>query len=146
VQLKDYQQKVLDTLDAYLDELIRHRERAAKIVARNAEIDDPDFRIPVPEFPREAWEALRSRGHLPAARHAVSYSSRTSGDCEAVPNATLKVPTGGGKTLLATVGVTHILNKYRRSNTGMVLWIVPNEAIFTQTQRQSVRVVYCDYI
>jgi len=73
---------------------------------------------------------------LPAARHGLPYSSRTSGDGEAVPNATLKVPTGGGKTLLATVGVTRILNKYLRSNTGLVLWIVPNEAIFTQTQRQ----------
>ncbi len=45
----------------------------------------------------------------------------------------LKVPTGGGKTWLAVAGVSRIMGQYLRSNAGFVLWIVPNEAIYTQT-------------
>ena len=50
-----------------------------------------------------------------------------------VPNAVLKVPTGGGKTWLAVSAVSRIMGRYLARNTGFVLWIVPNEAIYTQT-------------
>lgn len=50
-----------------------------------------------------------------------------------VPNAVLKVPTGGGKTWLAVAAVSRIMGRYLDRNTGFVLWIVPNEAIYTQT-------------
>ncbi|MGG6495406.1 UNVERIFIED_CONTAM: DEAD/DEAH box helicase family protein, partial [Bacteroidetes bacterium 56_B9] len=53
-----------------------------------------------------------------------------------VPNLTLKIPTGGGKTLLAAASVSKVYGRYLSSNTGMVLWIVPNEAIYSQTKRQ----------
>ena len=52
-----------------------------------------------------------------------------------VPNAVLKVPTGGGKTWLAVSGVSRIMGRYLDRNTGFVLWIVPNEAIYSQTLR-----------
>lgn len=47
----------------------------------------------------------------------------------------LKIPTGGGKTLLAasTVGTLHAC--YHRRRAGMVLWTVPNEAIYRQTRK-----------
>ena len=50
-----------------------------------------------------------------------------------------KVPTAGGKTWLAVRGVSRIMGRYmgmplpEGSNFGFVLWIVPNEAIYTQT-------------
>jgi type III restriction enzyme len=50
-----------------------------------------------------------------------------------VPNAVLKVPTGGGKTWLAVSAVSRVMGRYLDRNTGFVLWIVPNEAIYTQT-------------
>ena len=50
-----------------------------------------------------------------------------------VPNAVFKVPTGGGKTWLAVSGVSRIMGRYLERNTGFVLWIVPNEAIYSQT-------------
>ena len=56
-----------------------------------------------------------------------------SGHGQPVPNATLKVPTGGGKTFLACAGLSRIFGSYLSTNTGFVLWIVPNEAIYTQT-------------
>ena len=50
-----------------------------------------------------------------------------------VPNTVLKVPTGGGKTWLAISSVSRIMGRYLDRNTGFILWIVPNEAIYTQT-------------
>lgn len=50
-----------------------------------------------------------------------------------MPNVVLKVPTGGGKTFLAVSGVSKIMGQYLSANTGFVLWIVPNEAIYRQT-------------
>ncbi|MFN3717243.1 MAG: DEAD/DEAH box helicase family protein, partial [Thiobacillus sp.] len=50
-----------------------------------------------------------------------------------MPNATLKVPTGGGKTWLAVNAVSRIMGRYLGRNSGFVLWIVPNEAIYAQT-------------
>src|SRR5688572_21617832 len=40
------------------------------------------------------------------------------------------------KTLVATAAVSRVLGQYFASNTGFVLWIVPNEAIYTQTKKQ----------
>ena len=48
-------------------------------------------------------------------------------------NTVLKVPTGGGKTWLAVSAVSRIMGRYLDRNTGFVLWIVPNEAIYSQT-------------
>ncbi len=78
---------------------------------------------------------MRDAGRLPSGRGAVAYSQRVDGTGLAVPNACLKVPTGGGKTLLAAVAVSKILGTYLSSNTGFVLWVVPNEAIYSQTKR-----------
>ncbi len=51
-----------------------------------------------------------------------------------VPNITFKVPNGGGgKTYLAVSAVSKVLGKYLGKNAGFVLWVVPNEATYTQT-------------
>lgn len=134
MEFKDYQQRVLDTLDAYLDELTTQRERAEKIELLAKE--QPDLGVPVPDFPAEAWKKMQAQGKLPLARLAYEYSPRTDGAGRNVPNICFKVPTGGGKTLLATAAVQRILGRYLSSNTGFVLWIVPNEAIYTQTKKQ----------
>ena len=52
-----------------------------------------------------------------------------------MPNVVLKVPTGGGKTFLGVLGVSKVMGQYLSANTGFVLWIVPNEAIYRQTLR-----------
>ena len=70
---------------------------------------------------------------LPSSRSNIPYSPRQDGCGRSVPNIVLKVPTGGGKTWLAVSGVSQIMGKYLGSNTGFVLWVVPNEAIYTQT-------------
>ena len=134
MEFKDYQQRVLDTLDAYLEELATLRDKADK-QAKFAK-ENPDLGFTVLDFPAKAWERMQEQGKLPLARLAYTYSPRTDGVGRSVPNICFKVPTGGGKTLLATAAVQRIFGRYLSSNTGFVLWIVPNEAIYSQTKKQ----------
>ena len=45
----------------------------------------------------------------------------------------LKIPTGGGKTLLAVKTIDLVQNIYRQRQTGLVVWIVPTLQIYRQT-------------
>ena len=136
MELKDYQQTVLDTLDLYLDDLRTQLTKAEKIRKKNEEETDPDLLRPVPDFPRTTWENLKAQNRLPAFRSNIPYSSRKDGMGNDVPNVCLKIPTGGGKTLLAANAVSRIMGRYLQRNYGFVLWIVPNEAIYSQTKKQ----------
>ena len=127
----DYQDRVLTAIDAHLDLLKEKKGRSDQIVA--LAIENPDLDLPIPDFAKEAWEALKANGKLPAFRAAIPFSPRMDGCDRPVPNAVLKVPTGGGKTWLAISAVSRIMGRYLNRNTGFVLWIVPNEAIYTQT-------------
>lgn len=127
----DYQDRVLSTLDTYLDLLKEKKVRADKVAALAAQ--DPDLGLAIPDFAKEAWEAMKAAGKLPASRAAIPFSPRMDGCERPVPNAVLKVPTGGGKTWLAVSAVSRVMGRYLDRNTGFVLWIVPNEAIYTQT-------------
>lgn len=127
----DYQQRVLDTLDAWLTELKARKAEADQVEALRAA--NPGLPIPALDFTATAWANLRTAGRLPASRAGIPFSPRKDGIGRAVPNATLKVPTGGGKTWLAVNAVSRIMGRYLGRNTGFVLWIVPNEAIYSQT-------------
>lgn len=129
----DYQRKALEAVDAWLDRLGEEKAKADKLAAL---IDaDPDLAgTALPDFPAKAWEKLASAFALPDAARRP-YSTRLTGDGKPCPNATLKVPTGGGKTYLACAALSRIFGRYRLSNAGFVLWIVPNEAIYAQTLR-----------
>ena len=124
----EYQDKALAAVDAWLERLAEQKGEADKVVAIRAA--NPGVDIPLPNFPAKAWEKLAEEKGVPGAR---IYSPRQSGDGQPVPNATLKVPTGGGKTYLACAALSRIFGRYIGANTGMVLWIVPNEAIYSQT-------------
>jgi type III restriction enzyme len=128
----DYQDRVLNTLNLYL-----HRLKERKVVSDQIERAlvgiAPEVRPAVPDFVQEAWNALKADGKLPPSRVTIPFSPRQDGCGRAVPNAVLKVPTGGGKTWLAINAVSLILGRYLGTITGFVLWIVPNEAIYAQT-------------
>ena len=127
----EYQERALATLDAYIDHLKEQKQRSDRI-AELAD-DKSDLAIPIPDFTREAWKAMRTEGRLPTSRAGIPFSPRKDGCGRPVPNAVLKVPTGGGKTWLAVSGVSRITGRYLGRNTGFVLWIVPNDAIYRQT-------------
>lgn len=133
MEFKDFQQMVLDTLDSYLDELKKQVVNAEQVEqVRKA---NPTLNIPAPDYCGNTWEVIRKQGKLPKIRHGKPYSPRTDGVGRAVPNICLKVPTGGGKTLLASASVSRIFGNLLNTNTGLVLWIMPNEAIYTQTKK-----------
>src|ERR671917_278372 len=108
MQLKDYQQKALLQVEAYLQQLSEWRKKADH---------HPDLEI---NFPERAWAHLED-----LKEHQKKYHSKNTGIGQPLPNFCLKIPTGGGKTLLAikTLDLTH--THYLRRQTGLVLWIVP---------------------
>jgi len=136
MQLKDYQNDVLESLSRYLQALVRRREEAEEVLefqrskGRAAKLND---------YCRETWDALHTQKALPLMKdgdgHTVApqYVARKDGLERPVPNICLKVPTGGGKTLLGTVAVERINAEYFKKQTGFVLWIVPSDAIYSQT-------------
>ena len=131
MKLKDFQEQVLTTLDAYLAELATQSavsQKQAKLAAEN-----PEACIAVSDFTAKAWEAMMQAGRLP--RRDKPFSPRKDGIGRPVPNICLKIPTGGGKTLLAAASVSRILDRWHGKQTGFVLWICPNEAIYTQTRK-----------
>ena len=130
----DYQDRVLSTLEGYLDVLKEKKGKADKVAALAAA--DPDLDLPVPDYAKQAWEALGGAGKLPLSRAAIPFSPRFDGCGRPVPNAVLKAPTAGGKTWLAISSVSRIMGRYLDRNTGFVLWVVPNEAIYTQTLKR----------
>lgn len=127
----EYQDRVLDLLGAYLDILKENKARADRITALAAA--DPSLGLPIPDHAKETLEALKAAGRLPASRAAIPFSPRLDGCGRPVPDIVLKVPTGGGKTFLAVSALSRIMGSYLDRNTGFVLWIVPNEAIYSQT-------------
>lgn len=49
------------------------------------------------------------------------------------PRFCIKIPTGGGKTLIAVEAIREYQNLYAHRKTGLVVWIVPSETIYSQT-------------
>ena len=130
----DYQARVLTVFEGYLTELSAQKKRADSIAELARQ--QPELGLEIPDFPAKTWAVLHTAGQLPLSRSNIPYSPRRDGIDRSVPNAVFKVPTGGGKTWLAVSALSRIFGRYLGKNTGFVLWIVPNEAIYSQTKRQ----------
>lgn len=52
-----------------------------------------------------------------------------------VPEVCFKVPTGGGKTFIAACSLKHIFDSMPAMRTKAVVWLVPSEAILSQTYK-----------
>lgn len=137
MELKEYQQGVLTKLDRYLTTLGEKREDAEAFVAfqksRGKEATPTDYC-------RETWDQLNIERLLPYLSHGgqamvAPYLARYDGMRRPIPNICLKVPTGGGKTLLAAAALERIQTDYFKRQTGLVLWVVPSDAIYRQTWR-----------
>lgn len=77
----------------------------------------------------EAWQ----RCGLPQNR----YTPRKTGTGKDLPTICIKVPTGGGKTLLATqfLGQAYKTMLTERNGAGLVLWVVPSDQIYRDTHK-----------
>lgn len=132
MQLKNYQQQALEQLDRWLDALTKARltgDKGAKAL-EEAGIDLPEE---LKNYPASAWASLKEDGVLPGIPQGGNtaipdYNSRTATSGEPIPHVCLKVPTGGGKTLLGVAALERI-----KQDAGFVLWIVPTKAIYEQT-------------
>ncbi|HVU24749.1 MAG TPA: DEAD/DEAH box helicase family protein [Opitutus sp.] len=80
--------------------------------------------------PEAAFQAaLIAQGREPMPYLPVSAAGLGPG----LPYVCLRVPTGGGKTLLAAHAVGLALSDYQRADHGVVLWLVPSRTILDQT-------------
>ena len=126
MELKDYQIAALNAFVRWRDTLDRAEAQSETVVdtLRSAEVDIPDD---VRNYPKTAWQQLADSGGV--ADTAGAYVSRTDDAGRPIPHICFKVPTGGGKTLLAaaTLGRLH-------RQTGLTLWITPTRAIYEQTK------------
>ena len=115
MELKEYQKKTLDILSKYLEALYEYKLKNITSVE-----NDPELSI---NFPEKAWE--KSIG--------TNYRSRNNGLGEPLPDFYFKIPTGGGKTLLACHAIDQVNKIYLKRQTGLALWIVPTTQIYRQT-------------
>lgn len=134
VALKPFQETVLARLGDYVDELVRRQAQSVPAVTALQALEGMEAETRVAaDYPAKTWDALRQRNLLPPRYAAQAHSSRFDGAGRAIPNLCLKVPTGGGKTLLAAAAVARVQGSWFKRSTGLVLWVVPNEAIYRQT-------------
>lgn len=106
LELKDYQRRVLRSLRHFFRDCAQRGDPAAAFQAEQVRQD----REPAPYLP-------------------VSAAGLGPG----LPYVCLRVPTGGGKTLLAAQAVGLALSDLLRADRGVVLWLVPSRTILDQT-------------
>lgn len=126
MRLKHYQEKVITALKDYLGELDIARNEYEEMLQLK-----PNLAKHI-NFPEDAWEKYRS-GSSPSGKSGGAYHSKTNSLHEPLPDIYLKVPTGGGKTLLACHSIDLIQKTYLKKQTGIILWIVPSTQIYRQT-------------
>lgn len=110
MELKKYQKRVIDDLNDYL-EILTSTQSLSRAYS-------------------EYWEAR----HITVGSktsHVQEYQNTITD----VPNICYKVPTGGGKTFLAAASVKPIFDYLPSTTPRVLVWLVPSEAILTQTLR-----------
>jgi type III restriction enzyme len=103
--LKKYQQSVLDSLQSFF----RQCSRDGRPQAAFADVQRQNGRYPVPYFP-------------------IAVSGLTG-----LPYVCLRVPTGGGKTLIACHAAGLAIHELLQAERAVVLWLVPSNTILDQT-------------
>lgn len=111
MELKHYQQTVIDDLQAYLDTLLAH--------SGNLKTAFADY-----------WQ---NHARTPLAADKIEpYHDKLNG----APNVCLKVPTAGGKTFIAVNALQAVFaarEYFGAQQPRMVVWLVPSESILSQT-------------
>src|SRR2546422_674854 len=118
MKLKEYQERALGMLPGsvgvkqFMEQLVVWRKKAR------------DGKGWLFDFAEKSWEEI-GVGRL--------YLKKKDGLGRPLPVFCLKIPTGGGKTLLAVKTIDLVQSIYRQEQTGLVVWIVPTLQIYRQT-------------
>src|SRR5262245_24198992 len=115
MQLKRYQERVIKEVGIFLGALAKQQ----KADNRHASLD--------------AWDEAGQSFSLPG-----QYRARRNGLNKDLPTFCIRVPTGGGKTLLATqiLGQIYRTILKERNGAGLVLWVVPSDQIYKDTLKR----------
>lgn len=119
MELKEYQKESIEKMKKYLQYLSDYKLQKEQIEKINPELANSI------DITKSAWQKMFGEN--------AKYKEKKNGLGESLPNFCLKVPTGGGKTLLATHAIDLINSHYIKKKTGLVLWIVPTTQIYNQT-------------
>ena len=126
MELKDYQTHALAAFEKWREALADAEIKSQTAVAALQSVG-VDIPAEIRHYPKTAWQKLTESGDV--APSAGRYVERTAADGAPIPHICFKVPTGGGKTLLGAAALER-LNR----PTGLVLWMVPSNAIYRQTK------------
>ena len=128
MELKDYQTRTLDAFQRWRNGLAHAQNESQEDIAyyesRRRSVPDD-----MHNYPKAAWQKLAEAGEV--AHRSRLYVDRTASAGFPIPHVCLKVPTGGGKTLLAAAALERL-----DQNSGLVLWMVPSNAIYRQTKEK----------
>ena len=116
--LKNYQVKVVKALNTFFTTADKKRAEIIPIIK-----SFPNMKSQF-DYVKMTCEELQ-----------IKYNDTTakSGFNESYPRVVVKVPTGGGKTLLAVETIREYQNLFAKRKQGLVVWIVPSETIYSQT-------------
>ena len=108
MELKSYQKEVIADLAHYLELVVELQS------------------------PAKAYQALWNEKNVPVGLGGMpAYTTSLPG----VPQVCAKVPTGGGKTYIAASSLRTIFDAMPQRRARAVVWLVPSEAILTQTRK-----------
>ncbi len=126
MELKEYQENALAAFVHWREALGQARD-GVDTLRENWPAAAGEIPKEALDYPRKAWKRLAESGGV--ARPQLPYIRRTDDAGRPIPHICFKVPTGGGKTLLAAAALERL-----HQQTGLVLWITPTRAIYEQTK------------
>ena len=128
MELKVYQQNALDAFTRWLETLYEVETISKTAIETLEQAGVDSISAELQNYPQNAWQNLKQSDGV--ASTAGDYVTRTDDANRPIPHICFKVPTGGGKTLLAASALER-LHRQR----GLTLWIVPTRAIYAQTKK-----------
>lgn len=111
MELKSYQQEVINDLTTYLEEL--------------------NITSDISQAFKNLWESKGVYFSTLEDRYLRPYDNSIKG----VPRVTVKVPTAGGKTFIACNSIKTICDKLPSEKAKVVVWFVPSDTILQQTYK-----------
>lgn len=112
MELKSYQQQILDDLQRFM-QCVQETQKADTAFSKFW-LEHP--RTPLNPFPDTAVEPYKN-------------------NVKNAPHVCIKVPTGGGKTFIASASLATIFKEFDESHFRTVVWLVPSITILEQTIR-----------